>query len=298
MLVWVADRSRWALVLGLVAGMLLPGLAQVLRPWIPVLIGLLLFVTAVRVGPKAALGPRSGWAGALGSVLVLQLGMPLAVVAVALGLGVAETLVVTVLILVLAAPSVTGSPNFTIILGHDPAMAMRLMVLGTALLPLTAVPILWLAPAFGGVAVVVAVASKLLGVIVIAVSGGFLVRRYIDPSPDTLRSIDGIAAILLAVVVVGLMSAVGPALADTPMAFLGWLAFAFALNFGLQAATFGMLAQRAEMVPLSVVAGNRNIALFLVALPAEVTDTLLLFIGCYQLPMYLTPMLLRRFYSP
>ena len=30
--------------------------------------------------------------------------------------------------------------------------------------------------------------------------------------------------------------------------------------------------------------------------PAEVTDKLLLFIGCYQLPMYLTPMLLGRFY--
>ena len=284
------------MVLGLVAGMCLPGLAQLLRPWLPVLIGALLFVTAVRVGPKAALGPRSGWAGALGSVLALQLALPLGVVVVALGLGLAETLLATVLILVLAAPSVTGSPNFTIILGHDPAPAMRLMVLGTALLPLTAMPILWLAPAFGGVAVVVSVASKLLGVILVTVASGFVLRRFIDPTPRTLRSIDGIAAILLAVLVVGLMSAVGPAMVQTPLAFLGWLAFAFALNFGLQAAVFQTLGPRSEIVPLSVVAGNRNIALFLVALPAEVTDKLLLFIGCYQLPMYLTPMLLGRFY--
>jgi len=49
-------------------------------------------------------------------------------------------------------------------------------------------------------------------------------------------------------------------------------------------------------VPLAIIAGNRNIALFLTALPTPVTDPLLLFIGCYQIPMYLTPILLGRFY--
>ena len=48
----------------------------------------------------------------------------------------------------------------------------------------------------------------------------------------------------------------------------------------------------------ALVAGNRNIALFLVALPAETTDALLLFIGAYQVPMYLTPMLMRRLTAP
>ena len=45
--------------------------------------------------------------------------------------------------------------------------------------------------------------------------------------------------------------------------------------------------------------GNRWIvvALFLVALPQATTDPLLIFIGCYQIPMYLTPVLLGRFYG-
>ncbi len=51
-------------------------------------------------------------------------------------------------------------------------------------------------------------------------------------------------------------------------------------------------------VPVSIIAGNRNIALFLVALPTATTDPVLVFIGCYQIPMYLTPILLRRFYGP
>ena len=52
-----------------------------------------------------------------------------------------------------------------------------------------------------------------------------------------------------------------------------------------------------KTVPISIVAGNRNIALFLVALPAEITNPLLIFIGCYQVPMYLTPILMRRLYG-
>ena len=45
---------------------------------------------------------------------------------------------------------------------------------------------------------------------------------------------------------------------------------------------------------LAIGAGNRNIAIFLVALPPEILAPIMVFIGCWQLPMYLTPILLRR----
>ena len=76
----------------------------------------------------------------------------------------------------------------------------------------------------------------------------------------------------------------------------GWLALAFALNFGMQILAHTVLADTIARVPVAIIAGNRNVALFLVALPSDITDPLLIFIGCYQLPMYLTPILLRRFY--
>ena len=38
----------------------------------------------------------------------------------------------------------------------------------------------------------------------------------------------------------------------------------------------------------------RNIALLLLSLPAATIEPFLLFIGCYQVPMYLTPLLMRR----
>ena len=43
---------------------------------------------------------------------------------------------------------------------------------------------------------------------------------------------------------------------------------------------------------MAVVAANRNVALFLGVLPPALVADLLLFIGCYQIPMYLTPLIL------
>jgi len=51
-----------------------------------------------------------------------------------------------------------------------------------------------------------------------------------------------------------------------------------------------------ETVPYSIVAGNRNIALFLVAMSPDQAEPLLIFLGCYQVPMYLTPILMARLY--
>jgi hypothetical protein len=57
------------------------------------------------------------------------------------------------------------------------------------------------------------------------------------------------------------------------------------------------MATGGRVVALSVAAGNRSIALFLVALPPEMMAPLLLFIGCYQLPMFLTPFVMKRLYG-
>ena len=104
------------------------------------------------------------------------------------------------------------------------------------------------------------------------------------------------AAILLGVVVIGLMSALGPALADAPLSVAAWLVAVVAVNFGLQIGAAAVFGPRSDMPGYAIAAGNRNIALFLVALPPETTDPLLIFIGCYQVPMYLTPIALARLY--
>ena len=70
----------------------------------------------------------------------------------------------------------------------------------------------------------------------------------------------------------------------------------FAAALVASSLTVTVLPGCARAAPLAIVAGNRNIALFLTALPSTITDPLLLFIGCYQVPMFLTPIMLNRLY--
>ncbi|KMK67760.1 hypothetical protein IMCC21224_112634 [Puniceibacterium sp. IMCC21224] len=290
-------------MLGLLAGLALPELAAAMRPWLPHLVALLLFMTALRVGARAALGGLGQARVSLGFVLVLQVALPLLALGILAALDLLAWPLATAVVLMLAAPSVTGSPNFAIMTGHDPAPAMRLLVLGTALFPLTALPVLWLLPQLGGIEAAVQAALRLIVVTLAAVALGFAARRWLLPHPSDAqsRALDGANALALAVIVVGLMSAIGPLARSDPQRLAWWMAAVVAVNFGLQIAGFVVLRRlpglRSWTVPVSIIAGNRNIALFLIALPPDVTAPLLIFIGCYQVPMYLTPILLKKLHD-
>ncbi|SDE23162.1 hypothetical protein [Ruegeria marina] len=300
-LAFIARHGKLGLIAGLVAGLALPGVAAAMRPWIPELVAFLLFLTAFRIGPVDAAGKLNDLTRTARAVLVLQLALPLGFLLLLKLFGLPMTPLALAAALVLAAPSVTGSANFTILLGHDPAPALRLLILGTALLPLTSIPVFWLLPEFGDLAAVLGAALRLLGVIMAAAGLGFVLRHWGARHLSDLnrRAVDGLTVIALAVVVVALMSAIRPALAERPAELAFWLAAAFGINFGSQLLCYTVLRAtgRPDPVPTSIVAGNRNFALFLVALPPEATDPLLIFLGCYQFPMYLTPTLMRRRYD-
>lgn len=289
---FVGRHGRRSLIAGLIAGLALPGVALALRDWLPYLIAALLFVSAYRIGPRATFGTGIEARQSLIRVLVYQLAAPLLAIGGLAAFGLVDTLPGIALVLVLAAPSVTGAPNFAIMMGRDPTRAMRLLLIGTAVFPLTVIPVLLALPAIPTLAEVMSSAARLLAVIALAVGAAFLLRRDSALSDERRAAFDGTAAILLAVVVVGLMSAIGPALTERPGTLVLWLGFSLALNFGLQLLGFHTHPHR--NTGAAIVAGNRNIALFLVALPGELTDDLLLFIGCYQIPMYLTPVIMSR----
>ncbi|MCV6591411.1 MAG: hypothetical protein OIF48_00550 [Silicimonas sp.] len=282
------------LILGLLAGLTLPGLAAEIRIWLPQLVALLLCVSAMRIGLRAALGSLVDLRASLTALLILQLILPLGALGAILALGLGTHPLALALILMLSAPSIAGSPSFAAMMGHDPAPPMRLLIFGTAVFPLTAMATLWILPGLGGAGAVLGIAARFALVIAVSVGAGFALRRafFRDPASDTIKALDGASAILLSVMVVGLMAALGPALRTAPADVGFWMVAVLVANFGLQA-----LAYRAGADPgTAIVAGNRNIALYLVALPAAITDPLLIFIGCYQIPMYLTPIVMARLY--
>ena len=297
-LVTIARHGRLALVAGLVAGLTLPDLAALIRPWLPHLVAVLLFLTAFRIGVRQAAGSLAEARSSLLLVTVFQLAMPVAALVIFWSLGLMATTFAIAVMLMLTAPGVSGGAAFTALLGRDPAPALRVQIAGLAVFPLTVMPILWVTPALGSMGDVLAASGRLLVVITIASVLGFALRRLI-PAPD-LRQVDGLNAIALFVIVIGLMAAVGPALRADPVLVLKWLAGVCAVNFGLQIACYMILRGRSRSDPTgpSIIAGNRNVALFLLALPAATTDPLLIFIGVYQVPMFLTPIAMRWLYAP
>ena len=296
---FAARHGRWLLVLGLVAGVALPGLAAFMERQLPFAVALLLFFSALRVGPRQAVGAARDLGHSLYFVVILQVLCPLVFIGALIATGWQSPLAFALALMLTASP-ISGSPSLTILLGKDGAPALRLLIAGTALLPLTSIPVFWLLPELVGGGGIFSATLRLLALIGIAAGLAFLIRGLAlkNPGPAGLGAIEGMAALTLAIMVVGLMSAIRPAITENPSGLAINLTVAFAANFGLQAATYLILKRPLpqQSAALAVSAGNRNIALFLAALPAGVMEPLLLFIGCYQVPMFLTPMLLRRFY--
>lgn len=300
LLAFFARHGRIVLVIGLIAGVLLPQLAAFLKPYLPHMVATTLFLAALRIGPKEALGNLQGLRNIVSTLVMYQIAIPILFIIILPFTGLSPVLI-TALTLMAAAPSISGSPNLTIMLGYNPAPALRMLVAGTALVPITAFIVFFFVPAFGSAASVAFAALRLLVLIGAAAGLAFLLRIFVFKQATTkfLFSVDGLSALAMAGIVIGLMTAIGPALRTNPSHVIFVLSIAFIASFGLQITTYlstNKIQDQSTRVGQAVIAGCRNNALFIAALPAAITDPLLLYIGCYQIPMYLTPLLLKRFY--
>ena len=301
-LLWTCStHARTCLLLGLATGLLWPGLAYLMQPWLPHMVGVLLLITALRIGRRAALGAVQDLGWGLSAVTVLQLGVPLICFAGLWLAGLSGTPAALALVLATAAPAISGSPNLALMLGLDAGRMMQILILGTAVFPLTVLPLLVLFPTLGDPMTLILAALRVLLVIAVATAIGFAIRAraFPKPTPGQIKALDGASVLAFSVIVVGLMAPLNGALRSDPLGVLGWACLAFAISYGLQTLTLLTLRKSrlaAVAGPVAIGAGNRNIALFLVALPPETIAPLLIFIACWQLPMYLTPILLPRLY--
>jgi ACR3 family arsenite transporter len=291
----LAARGSWLLVAGLVVGLAAPGLAQKMRPAVEPMVVALLFLAVLRMGPEVLRVGRVGLSQALLLAGLLQLALPLGVALLLLAAGLLEHPLALATILILAAAPITGAAHFAVMAGGDPALALRQTIIGTAVLPLTVLPIWVLIPTFGSAAEVVGAVLGLLAIIICAAGVALALRQW-EIVPGTLaamRIIDAIAALMFGVVVIGMLGTAGATLHTQPAEFAAVMMLACILCFGLQGATrLHRNAPTSTRPALAVVAGNRNAALFLSVLPVAVADDVLLLIGCYQVPMYLTPLVL------
>lgn len=296
MLAAIAGRGRWLLVAGLAAGLAWPAAAEAVRPLVGPIVAALLFLAMLRIGPAGIRTARRDLVRAALTAAAFQSAAPLCLAAVLAAAGLLSTPLGLGAVIILAAAPITGAAHIAVMAGGDPSPALRQTVIGTALLPLTIIPVLSATAAFGAAGDVAGPVLRLLGIVIAAggAAAALCATGLVRDTPGTTAAIDAVAAVLLGVVVVGLMSAAAETIRSDPPRFATTLAAVSGLAFALQAVTARLWPDAASAVPMAVAAGNRNVALFLGILPQQVIDDTLLVIGCYQIPMYLTPLVLPR----
>jgi BASS family bile acid:Na+ symporter len=127
-----------------------------------------------------------------------------------------------------------------------------------------------------------------------------LLRRLAGPGrqAQAAPAVDGAVVLILVVFAFGVMDGVQARLLDQPGWVLGGIALALAANLGLNGLTVLALWPLGGRLALAtgLLAGNRNQALFLAVLPAAADRGVLLYFALAQIPMFLSPFLLRRIY--
>ena len=298
-LILLARHARPVLAGGIFAGLLLPDLAALLRPLMEAAVVTSLTLSMLRIDwlSIAAYGRQPGRAGvALGWIL---LGAPVLTLAAAKALGVPSGLTVA-LVFAAAAPPVTAAPAFALLLGLDAALALVILVIGTALLPLTLGPVaFWLLDLELSIGL-----GPFLLRIAIFIGLPFLIsgmsRRSIRRDWLDARATEISGSIVLALVVfaIGIMDGVTARLLADPWTVAAFAGAAFVLNFALQAlgtAAFLWMGRR-QALTMGLASGYRNMAIMLVLTTGIAGPDMWLYVAVAQLPMYILPMLTNPVY--
>jgi len=112
------------------------------------------------------------------------------------------------------------------------------------------------------------------------------------------RVFDGTGALAMLVTIVPIFDGAAELILRDPYFAAMTLMLVFALNIGMQVIATPILRRVSGLESggaMGLIWGNRNAALYLAALPQSPVFSL--FVALYQFPMYMTPLLMRRFYS-
>jgi BASS family bile acid:Na+ symporter len=281
---------------GILAGLIMPDLAAILRPVMEVFVVLLMTLAYSRLD----------WSGirTISGKPLLTAMILLWVLAAVPGLSAAAgwalalpSVLLTAIILNAIAPPITSSVPFCQLLGLDAALALRVTLIATLLMPVT----------------VPASILLLLGVTIDLDPGEFALRAavfiglplalswLIRRSPRlTARlnrgtEVDGITAFILMIIAIGIMDGVTARISAEPAEALAILAAAFGVSIlfhGLSGLVFWRLGERTA-ISIALTSGSRNLVLMLVIIGDAMGPAFGLYVALGQVPIYLMPAIIQ-----
>ncbi len=298
---FLARHATIFLAFGVLTGLLLPPLADVMRPALAPAIFISLVLALLRLDLGDVMGQlRRPLLLALFTAFALIVS-PILMLGVVGSLGLPAGLVAGLVLMAASAP-IMSAPTFALILGLDAAFAIAVVVLNHVLLPFT-LPFmaLWLLDIELHISLL-----EFMGRLAFMIGGGFAialaVKRWLV-KPEQLqrhaRHLDGLMVVCLVVIAISIMAGVTEFFLARPGFALLTIAAAFIANAGLQVlgALLFLPAGRQLAFTAGHMAGNCNMALILAVLADRADLEVAIFFALAQLPMYMLPLVANRIYQ-
>jgi BASS family bile acid:Na+ symporter len=288
---------------GVLVGLALPWLADLVRPLFVPLLLIPLTIALMRLDWQAfkAYGRRPLLILAILGFLLLL--CPVLMLAALQPFGLPPALSAAI-VLMAAAPPIVSAAAISLILGLDAALAVIVIVLSTALVPLTLPPVALL---LLGIQIEMSL-PEFMGRLALLVGSAFLaaliLRKAIRPAwlQANGQLFDGVSVTVLVLFAVAIMAGVTEKMLSHP----GYVALttlaAFIANLALQALGYGagrvvFRLGRPAAATLGLLTGNCNMGLVMVALADKAEFDMVVFFAMGQLPMYMLPGLLYPLYK-
>ena len=292
-------RSSLALAVAISLGLLSPPLAALARPLLlPAIFGLLL-MPLLQMEPGAIPGALTRPWLALAIAGWTVLAIPLLTFLACTQMGVTELLLVPLLVTACAG-SIFSAPAFCRLLGLDDALALVAMLASTLLMPVALLvcgatlldqqfdldmgEYLWRLSVF-------IACPFLLAMTVRKLAGAERMRR--------VRSPLGLATIgVLVVFAVAIMDGVTAHALAYPREVASYLAAAFGFNLAAQTFTALVFLPAGSRIAATagLLAGYRNLGLVVGITVGMLDERFLIFVGVWQIPMYVLPLLMQPLY--
>jgi bile acid:Na+ symporter, BASS family len=293
---FLAQHATRFMALGLLLGIAIPPLAGQLRPMLPMVVWVVLYLSMLRIDWVDIIAWRQRPMILVATIIFILLISPLLMWGL---LQLIETGAAfpTGLVLMAASAPYTAVAAMAIVLQLDAALALVILVSTTILMPFV-LPWLVVDVLNYNVALDALTLMRRLGMVVgIAVSLA-VVSRYLIGGARLARNahrVDGISVLMILAFAVALMDGVTAAFIQQPGHVLTIVGAAFAANAGLQfigALAFWRLGPKLALT-IGYAAGNGNLAIILAVLPADVHPDIPLYFSLGQFPMFIFPLLSR-----
>lgn len=285
---------------GVVIGLSVPIIAEVIRPLVVPISILMAVVSMLRIEPAKLLATfhRPVFVG-LAALFVLIV-LPVVTFLLARAFGLPGWLV-TGLTFASAAPPVSSAAAFAILVRVDPGLVTGIAIPATLLAPATVWMLTSSFPGLGEGVELGALVLRLSGIILGALVTALLIRRLLGEERMTEwgMGLDGVTVVLVMLIGIGVMHDIGLAFRSAPELLLGILTLTALVSYGSLLITMAMFwpIGRDEAFAVGLCGSIKNMAVMVAAVLGTVDPRISLVVITAQFPIFLSPLFMRPLFA-